>query len=62
MYEIWYTITGGDAHLCDEYTIEKLEGLAPLWSSRNSCIIEGLFARHEVFPRVQDSDVSAQIC
>jgi hypothetical protein len=62
MYETWYTITGADAHLCDEYTIEKLGGLAPLWSSRDSSIIEGLFARHEVFPRVQDSNVRAQIC
>jgi hypothetical protein len=62
MYEIWYTITGGDAHLCDEYTIEKLGGLAPLWSSRDRSIIEGLFARHQVFPRVHDSDVRAQMC
>ncbi|UPX14619.1 uncharacterized protein EKO05_0005096 [Ascochyta rabiei] len=62
MYEIWYTITGGDAHLCDEYTIEKLGGLAPLWSSRDRSMIEGLFARHQVFPRVHDTGVRAQIC
>ncbi|KAF2843936.1 hypothetical protein T440DRAFT_529944, partial [Plenodomus tracheiphilus IPT5] len=62
MYEIWHKITGGDAHLCDEYTIEKLGGLAPLWSSRDRSMIEGLFARHQVFPRVRDPDVRAQIC
>jgi hypothetical protein len=61
MYEIWYTITDGSAHLCDEYTIEKLGGLAPLWSSRDRSMIEDLFATHQVFPRVHDPDVRAQI-
>jgi hypothetical protein len=61
MYEIWYTITDGNTHLCDEYTIEKLGGLAPLWSSRDRSIIEDLFATHQVFPRVHDPDVRAQI-
>lgn len=62
MYEIWRKIVGGDAHLCDEYTIEKLGGLAPLWSSRDRSTIEGLFDRHQVFSRVHDPDVRAQIC
>jgi hypothetical protein len=62
MYNIWHKITGGDAHLCDEYTIEKLGGFAPLWSSRDRSLIEGLFARHQVFPRVHDLDARAQIC
>jgi hypothetical protein len=61
MYEIWHTITGGDAHLCDEFTIEKLGGLVPLWSSHDRSMIEGLFATHQVFPRVHDPDVRAQI-
>ena len=62
MYEIWHKITGGDAHLCDEYTIEKLGGFAPLWSSRDRSMIEGLFARRQVFPRVHDPNARAQIC
>ncbi|KAI0604410.1 DUF3723 domain-containing protein [Pyrenophora tritici-repentis] len=61
MYEIWYTITGGDAYLCDEYTVEKLGGLAPLWSSRDRSIIETLFATHQIFPRAHDPAVRAQI-
>jgi len=61
MYEIWYTITGDDAHLCDEYTINKLGGLAPLWSSRDRSMIETLFATHQIFPRARDRRVRAQI-
>ncbi|EMD65819.1 hypothetical protein COCSADRAFT_86099, partial [Bipolaris sorokiniana ND90Pr] len=61
MYEIWYTITNGNAYLCDEYTIEKLGGLAPLWSSRDRSTIETMFATCQVFPRVHDSAIRAQI-
>ncbi|CAN9240729.1 unnamed protein product [Alternaria alternata] len=61
MYEIWYAITGGDAYLCDEYTIEKLGGLAPLWSSRDRSMIETLFATRQIFPRAHDPAVRAQI-
>ena len=59
MYEIWYAITGGDAYLCDEYTIEKLGGLAPLWSSRDRSMIETLFATRQIFPRAHDPAVRA---
>ena len=61
MYEIWYAITGGDAYLCDEYTVEKLGGLAPLWSSRDRSMIETLFATGQIFPRVHDPAVRARI-
>jgi len=61
MYDIWYAITGGDAYLCDEYTVGKLGGLAPLWSSRDRSMIETLFATGEIFPRVHDRAVRARI-
>ncbi|CAN9210957.1 unnamed protein product [Alternaria alternata] len=54
MYEIWHAITGGDAHLCDEYTVEKLGGLAPLWSARDRSTIETWFATRQIFPRARD--------
>ncbi|KAF5844344.1 hypothetical protein GGP41_004537 [Bipolaris sorokiniana] len=53
MYEIWHTITDGNTHLCDEYTVEKLGGLAPLWSSRDRPImlpLRELFPAGELFP------------
>ncbi|EUC40048.1 hypothetical protein COCMIDRAFT_109778 [Bipolaris oryzae ATCC 44560] len=61
IYEIWHTITDGNTHLCDEYTVEKLGGLAPLWSSRDRSMIETLFTTCQVFCRVRDSAVRAQI-
>ena len=61
MYEIWHAITGGDAHLCDEYTVEKLGGLAPLWSARDRSTIETWFATRQIFPRARDPGVRAQI-
>ncbi|KAJ6201957.1 hypothetical protein J3E72DRAFT_181277, partial [Bipolaris maydis] len=61
MYEIWHKITNGDTYLCDEYTIEKLGGLAPVWSSHDRSAIETLFATYQVFPRAHDSTVRAQI-
>ncbi|CAN9292934.1 unnamed protein product [Alternaria alternata] len=61
MYEIWYAITSGDAHLCDEYTVEKLGGLAPLWSSRDRSTIETWFVTRQIFPRARDPGVRAQI-
>ncbi|CAN9297934.1 unnamed protein product [Alternaria alternata] len=57
VYEIWHAITGGDAHLCDEYTVEKLGGLAPLWSSRDRSTIETWFATRQIFPRARDPGV-----
>lgn len=61
MYRIWYTITGGDTYLCDECTVEKLGGLAPLWSAHDRSLIESLFASGQIFPRVRDPAVRAQI-
>ncbi|KAH7558657.1 hypothetical protein BM1_04794 [Bipolaris maydis] len=61
MYRIWYTITGGETYLCDEYTVEKLGGLAPLWSAHDRSLIESLFAAGHIFPRVRDPAVRARI-
>lgn len=61
MSEIWHMITDGNTYLCDEYTVEKLGGLAPLWSSRDRSMIETLFATCQIFPRAHDSAVRAQI-
>jgi hypothetical protein len=61
MQHIWHTITDGNGFWCDRNTVEKLEGLAPRWSSRDRSIIEILVNTGQIFSRVNDPTVRAQI-
>lgn len=59
--EMWYDMTDGNGAMCDEATIVKLQGLAPRWSALDRSTIENLFNKNEVFVRVRDPDLRAQI-
>jgi hypothetical protein len=58
---MWHTITHGNVFWCDRNTIERLEGLAPRWSSRDRSVIENLFGTGQIFSRVKDPSARAQI-
>jgi hypothetical protein len=61
MQQIWHEITDGNEFWCDRNTIEKLGGLAPKWSSRDRAIVEAFFDTGQVFCRVIDPVIRAQI-
>jgi hypothetical protein len=61
MQQIWHGITDGNEFWCDRNTLEKLEGLAPKWSSRDRSIVEALFDSNQAFCRVSDPAVRSQI-
>lgn len=61
MHQLWHTITDGNGYLCDETTLERLEGLAPRWSLRDRATIEALFTSGQIFFRVSSPAVRAQI-
>lgn len=61
MQKMWHFITDGNGSICDESTIQKLQGLAPHWSSRDRSVIEELFDTNQLFPRVSDRGTRAQI-
>jgi hypothetical protein len=61
MHQIWCTITNENEFWCDKITIDKLEGLAPQWSSRDRSTVAEFFNTNQVFPRVNDPTVREQI-
>jgi hypothetical protein len=61
MQQMWHTITDGNAFWCDRNTVEKLEGLAPRWSSRDRSTVEVFFNTGQIFSRVNNPTVRAQI-
>jgi hypothetical protein len=61
MQQLWHTVTGGNVSWCDRNTMEKLEGLAPRWSSRDRSVIEAFFDTDQIFSRVNDPTTRAQI-
>ena len=58
---MWHEISEGNGAVCDESTIEKLQGLAPRWSFRDRSVIEDLFSTNKVFVRVRDPELRTRI-
>jgi hypothetical protein len=61
MQQMWHKITAGNVYWCDRNTIEKLEGLAPRWSSRDRSVVQKLFSTGQIFPRVRVPSIRAEI-
>jgi hypothetical protein len=56
MGELWTTLTNSNVYICDENTVQALQGLAPGWNAADRSKIKSGFAKHELFSRVKDAN------